>query len=159
MAGQLYALPGTVKRGSRHRPRQHRYHLQQRGAPAVERSKPRFELGPASSSTHALVGGVYGGMAGWLSVFYPGRQGRVTGAINSWRYPQFFELNLHVERRFRFRGHHWAGRVGFNNITNHRNPNTVNNNTASAHFLSFYGGQSRTLNFRIRWLGKADRGL
>jgi hypothetical protein len=49
--------------------------------------------------------------------------------------------------------------VGFNNITNHRNPNTVNNNTASAHFLSFYGGQSRTLNFRIRWLGKADRGL
>jgi hypothetical protein len=84
-------------------------------------------------------------------------EGRQTGAANSWRFPAFFELNLHVERRFTFRGHRWAGRAGFNNITNHKNPNVVNNNTGSPRFMSFFGGQGRALNFRIRWLGKAIR--
>ena len=80
--------------------------------------------------------------------------GNTVGSVNSWRYPDFFELNLHLEKRFHFRGQRWAGRVGFNNITDHRNPNTVNNNMDSDQFLRFYGGQSRSLNFRIRWLGK-----
>ena len=80
--------------------------------------------------------------------------GRIVGAVNAARYPDFFELNLHVERKFHFRGQLWAGRVGFNNITNHRNPNAVNNDLNSAQFLQFYGGQTRALNFRIRWLGQ-----
>jgi hypothetical protein len=81
-------------------------------------------------------------------------EGHSVGALNSRRYPAFFELNLHAERRFRFRGQRWALRAGFNNITNHRNPNAVNSNVDSARFLQFYGGQHRSLNFRLRWLGR-----
>jgi hypothetical protein len=81
-------------------------------------------------------------------------EGRLVGQINERRFPFFFELNLHVERRFFLKGHRWALRAGFNNITNHRNYDTVNNNTGSPNFLRFYGGQSRSLNFRIRWLGR-----
>ena len=83
--------------------------------------------------------------------------GQIVGDVNSSRYPTFFDLNLHLERKFRFHGQLWALRGGFNNITNHRNPNVVNNNLDSPQFLSFYGGQSRALNFRIRWLGKLAR--
>ena len=76
------------------------------------------------------------------------------GGVNSWRYPDFFELNLHVEKRFHFRGQRWALRAGFNNITDHQNPNAVNNYIDSPQFLTWYGGQSRAVNFRIRWLGR-----
>jgi hypothetical protein len=88
---------------------------------------------------------------------YQNDAGEIVGDVNSHRYPTFFELDLHLEKRFRFRGQLWAIRGGFNNITNHRNPNVVNNNIDSPQFLSFYGGQSRALNFRIRWLGKLPR--
>ncbi len=80
--------------------------------------------------------------------------GRSVGSMNSRRFPFFFELNLHAERRFVFRGHRWAFRAGFNNLTNHQNPNVVNNNVDSARFLQFFGGQHRSMNFRIRWLGR-----
>ena len=80
--------------------------------------------------------------------------GYVVGNPNSHRYPEFLELNLHVEKKFRFHNQLWAGRAGYNNITNHRNPNTVINNLDSAQFLQYYGGQRRALVFRIRWLGK-----
>lgn len=81
-------------------------------------------------------------------------EGRLLGQINERRFPFFFELNLHVERRFLFKGQRWALRAGFNNITNHRNYDTVNNNAGSPNFLRFYGGQGRSMNFRIRWLGR-----
>ena len=81
-------------------------------------------------------------------------EGHVVGALNSHRFPNFLELNLHFERRFRFREYWWAFRFGFNNVTNHKNPNVVNNNTRSPQFLSFFGGQSRAFTFRIRWLGE-----
>ena len=77
--------------------------------------------------------------------------------VNGFRYPEFLELNVSLERRFRFRGSRWAGRFGSSNITDHKNPNAVNNNTGSAHFLTFYGGQRRTFEFRLRWLGKAEK--
>jgi Carboxypeptidase regulatory-like domain/TonB-dependent Receptor Plug Domain len=80
--------------------------------------------------------------------------GYVIGPVNSYRYPNFFELDLHVEKRFRFHGQLWAGRAGYNNITNHQNPNTVNNIIGAPEFLTYYGGQGRALVFRIRWLGK-----
>jgi hypothetical protein len=83
--------------------------------------------------------------------------GRVLGALNSRRYPAFFAVNLHAERRFIFRGHRWEFRAGFNNLTNRQNPNVVNNNADSPNFLHFYGGQRRAVNFRIRWLGRAAR--
>ncbi|MBI4875470.1 MAG: TonB-dependent receptor [Acidobacteria bacterium] len=83
--------------------------------------------------------------------------GRILGEVNSRRLPAFFELNLHLERRFAFRGHRWEFRMGFNNITNHRNPNLVNSDADSRNFLRCYGGQGRAGNFRIRWLGRVAR--
>jgi hypothetical protein len=80
--------------------------------------------------------------------------GKIVGDLNSFRFPEHLELNLHFERRFGFRGHRWAFRFGCNNLTGRRNPNTVNANTASANFMQFYGGTGRTFNFRIRWLGR-----
>jgi hypothetical protein len=80
--------------------------------------------------------------------------GGVVGTPDAYRYPNFFELNLSVERKFEFHGQRWAGRVSFMNITNHRNYNSVNNDINSSEFMTFSGGQSRAFNFRIRWLGK-----
>jgi hypothetical protein len=80
--------------------------------------------------------------------------GEIIGGVNSQRFPSFFELDLHLEKRIRFHGQLWAIRGGFNNITNHKNPNVVNNNLDAPNFLAMYGGQTRALNFRIRWLGK-----
>jgi outer membrane receptor protein involved in Fe transport len=80
--------------------------------------------------------------------------GQVVGNVNSMRFPTFLELNLHIEKRFDFHGQRWAARVGYNNITGHQNPNVVNNMTDSPQFLAFYGGQTRALQFRMRWLGK-----
>ena len=50
---------------------------------------------------------------------------RSQGDPNRFRYPFFFELNLHLERRFQFHRNRWAFRFGFNNITDHKNPNVV----------------------------------
>jgi hypothetical protein len=83
--------------------------------------------------------------------------GHILGDVNSWRLPAFFEANLHLERRFVFRGHRWEFPMGFNNVTNHRNPNLVNSNVDSRNFMHLYGGQGRTTNFRIRWLGRVSR--
>lgn len=82
-------------------------------------------------------------------------EGHVVGKVNSYRFPSFFVLNLHLERRFGFRNHLLALRMGCNNITNRSNPNGVNNNMSSPNFMRFYGGQDRSINFRIRWLGKS----
>lgn len=81
-------------------------------------------------------------------------QGRVIGDPDSLRFPQFFELDLHAERQFSYRGQRLALRLGMNNVTNHRNPNTVNNDVQSPEFLRYYGSDGRALNFRVRWLGR-----
>ncbi len=78
----------------------------------------------------------------------------LVGAPNALRFPDYFSLNLHVERRFRFWRHQWALRAGFNNLTSHHNPMVVNNNTGSAEFGQFGGGQGRVFTGRIRFLGK-----
>jgi hypothetical protein len=80
--------------------------------------------------------------------------GQILGSPNDHRFPMFLELNLHIERRFVFRKQRWALRCGFNNITNHKNPNTVNNDLNSPQFLAMSGGQTRALTLRIRWLGR-----
>ena len=83
--------------------------------------------------------------------------GRLVESINSRRFPLFFEANVHLERKLSLKRHFWALRVGCNNITGRRNPTVVNANTSSPNFLQYYGAQGRTLNFRIRWLGRVDR--
>ncbi len=80
--------------------------------------------------------------------------GKTRGDVNSYRLPDYLNLNLHVERKLRFRNQLWALRGGFNNITNHQNPVGVNANMSSPNFLMYYGGRGRSMNFRIRWLGK-----
>jgi hypothetical protein len=78
----------------------------------------------------------------------------MVGAPNSSRFPDFFSLNLHVERRFRLWGHEWALRAGFNNLTGHHNPVAVVNNIDSAEFGTLSGGQGRVFTGRIRFLGR-----
>ena len=49
------------------------------------------------------------------------------GPPDSFRFPYYFNLNLHFERQFRALHYLWAWRCGFNNLTNNGNPNVVNN--------------------------------
>ncbi len=79
---------------------------------------------------------------------------QVIGAPNSHRFPDYFSLNLHIERRFRFLHYEWALRAGFNNLTGHHNPVVVMNNFDSPYFRQFSGGQGRVFTGRIRLLGK-----
>ncbi|MBI3698684.1 MAG: TonB-dependent receptor [Acidobacteria bacterium] len=81
-------------------------------------------------------------------------EAQLVGPPNSRRLPAFFSLNLHLERRFTLLHQQWAWRAGFNNITNHKNPNVVNNNIDSPGFLTYAGGQHRALTVRLRFLGK-----
>lgn len=78
----------------------------------------------------------------------------VLGEANSRRFPPYFSLNLHLERRFRFANYEWAFRAGCNNLTDHPNPSVVNNNIDSPGFLNFSGLQDRAFVGRIRFLGK-----
>jgi hypothetical protein len=84
-------------------------------------------------------------------------QGGIQGAVNGSRYPAFFEMNTHLERSFAAFRYRWALRFGFNNVTGRKNPNVVINTMGSPQFMSFYGGQRRAFNLRIRWLGKNGR--
>lgn len=79
---------------------------------------------------------------------------QLLGDPNSRRFPQYFSLNLHAERRIRFWHTEWALRVGFNNLTNHHNPTVVMNNVDAADFGLFRGSQDRIFTGRIRFLGR-----
>jgi len=81
-------------------------------------------------------------------------EGFLEGDPNGRRFPSYFSINLHFERRFRFLHYLWAGRIGFNNITNNGNPNIVNNNVDSPYFLAYGRGQVRAFAVRLRFLGK-----
>ena len=81
--------------------------------------------------------------------------GRIVSGPGQFRFPDFFTLNVAVERKFNFKGYRWAARIGIENITDRSNPDTVDFNTKSRTFLTFFGGGNRTLNGRIRFLGKA----
>ncbi|MEO7653088.1 MAG: hypothetical protein ABIZ80_21735, partial [Bryobacteraceae bacterium] len=76
------------------------------------------------------------------------------GNPNGRRLPSYFNVNLHVERRFPFLHYLWAWRVGVNNLTNSGNPNVVNNVAESPTFLSYGRGQQRAVNVRLRFLGR-----
>ena len=80
--------------------------------------------------------------------------GQTVGAANSSHFPAYFDINLHLERRFRLRGYRLALRGGFNNVTNHRNYTVVNNTLGAPQFHSFYGSDGRHFVVRLRWLGK-----
>jgi len=79
---------------------------------------------------------------------------RLVEPPNRRRLPAYFSLNLHVERRFHLFGLQWALRAGFNNVTNHPNASTVNNNVDSPQFLALGGLQRRAFVGRLRLLGR-----
>jgi hypothetical protein len=78
----------------------------------------------------------------------------LVGPPNSSRFPDYFSVNLHVERRFRLLRKEWALRAGFQNLTGHHNPVVVNNNINSPNFGTYGYGQGRVFTGRIRFLGR-----
>lgn len=72
------------------------------------------------------------------------------GPVNSYRYPDYFSLDLGLEKRFHFKGHEWAFRISSDNLTGHNNPNSVVNNETASNFLTFAGGQRRAFTTRLR---------
>lgn len=70
------------------------------------------------------------------------------------RFPQYFTLNTHVEKRFHALGFYWALRGGFDNITGRRNWWFVNNDVDSPQFLTYNGYSGRAFTARIRLLGR-----
>lgn len=81
------------------------------------------------------------------------QQGFMVGDPNSLRYPNYFNINLTLERRFTAIHYLWAWRFGFNNLTNNPNPNVVNNVIGTPEYLTFTRGQVRAFNVRLRFLG------
>jgi Carboxypeptidase regulatory-like domain len=70
------------------------------------------------------------------------------------RFPTYFALNLHLEKRFHAFGYYWALRGGCDNITNNLNPIFVNGDVNSPQFLTFSGYGHRSFTSRIRFLGR-----
>jgi len=79
---------------------------------------------------------------------------QLVGSPNRGRFPDYFSLNLHCERRFNFWHTQWALRAGFNNLTDSSNPVVVNNIVDSPDYGVFSGGQGRVFTGRIRFLGR-----
>ncbi len=82
------------------------------------------------------------------------QQQQLVGAPNSRRFPDYFSLNLFLERRLSLASYNLALRFGFEDITGRRNPFAVNNNIDSPNFLQFEGTNGRAFTGRIRFLGR-----
>jgi hypothetical protein len=81
-------------------------------------------------------------------------RGDIVGAVNSHRYPMYFNFNLHLEYKFGFHGARFALRGGFNNITNHKNYTAVINTVGAPGYLTYFGSDGRHFVVRFRWLGR-----
>ena len=80
--------------------------------------------------------------------------GFLVGRPDSTRYPDYFNINLHLERKFRALHYLWAWRFGFNNLTGSLNANVVNNVQGTPQFLTYGRGQARAFSVRLRLLGR-----
>ena len=80
--------------------------------------------------------------------------GRVLGAPNADRFPNYFNLNFHLEWNTHLWGYRFAIRGGANNLTDHNNFTVVNNTLGSPNFQTFYGVTGRHFVVRLRWLGR-----
>jgi hypothetical protein len=78
-------------------------------------------------------------------------QQQLVGTPGQFRFPNYFELDVGLEKRFHFHGEVWAFRLSSINATNHDNPNAVN--TVVSPF-AFAGGQHRALTGRLRLVGR-----
>ncbi len=77
-------------------------------------------------------------------------QQQLVGPANGRRFPEYFSMNLGLEKRFPFKGREWAVRVSAINVTGHNNPDSVVNNVDAPNFLTYAGGQRRAFTFRLR---------
>ena len=82
--------------------------------------------------------------------------GTISGAVNSYRYPFNFDLNLAIERMITLRGYRFALRGGVDNLTNQNNPTAVYNMIGSPQYLQFLGYEGRHFVARIRFFGRAS---
>jgi len=82
-------------------------------------------------------------------------QQQIAAPPGSLRFPDYFSLNLGVEKRFHFKGHEWAARIAVINATGRENPNAVVNNIAATNYLAFSGGQTRAITTRLRLVTKS----
>jgi hypothetical protein len=83
--------------------------------------------------------------------------GLVIGAVDSYRYPLNFDLNIAIERLLTFRGYRFALRGGIDNLTNQANPTAVNNVTGVPQYLQFLGDEGRHFVVRIRFFGRVEK--
>lgn len=97
----------------------------------------------------------------WSAVWHTGfpfvtvdQLGQIVSGPGQFRFPDFFTLDPAIERKFVFHGYRWAARATIANVTGRLNPFFVDNNINSPTFLGFFGTGHRTLNGRIRFLGK-----
>jgi hypothetical protein len=80
--------------------------------------------------------------------------GIVIGAVDSYRYPLNFDLDIAIERMVTLRGYRFAVRGGVDNLTDQPNPTAVNNVTGAPQFLQFLGDEGRHFVVRIRFFGR-----
>jgi hypothetical protein len=83
--------------------------------------------------------------------------GPIVGAVDSYRYPLNFDLNIAIERMLTFRGYRFALRGGIDNATNQANPTAVNNVTGTPQFLQFLGDEGRHFVVRLRFFGRVEK--
>jgi hypothetical protein len=82
-------------------------------------------------------------------------QQELIGSPGAHRFPDYFSLNLQLEKRFHLFGYYLALRGGFVNITGTCNPYVVNSVINSGHTEpTFAACQGRAFTSRIRLLGK-----
>jgi hypothetical protein len=83
-------------------------------------------------------------------------QQQLYSKVGAGRFPEYFSLNLQLEKRFHFLGYYLALRGGFDNITGRCNPYVVNSiiDPATHPAPTFSACQGRAFTSRIRLLGR-----
>jgi hypothetical protein len=79
------------------------------------------------------------------------QQQQLVGAPGQFRFPNYFELDVGLEKRFHFHGQVWAFRASAINATNHDNFDAVNTFVSP---FAFAGGQRRAFTGRLRLVGR-----
>jgi carboxypeptidase family protein len=82
-------------------------------------------------------------------------QDQIFGKVGAQRFPDYFTLNLQLEKRFHFLGYHLALRGGFDNLTGRCDPFVVNSVIDATHTApTFSACLGRAFTSRIRLLGR-----
>jgi len=82
-------------------------------------------------------------------------QQQIIGAADAYRFPEYFSLNLQLEKKFHFMGYYLALRGGFDNITGRCNPYVVNSVIDASHTTPTVSAcEGRAFTSRIRLLGR-----